>query len=73
MGLPARCLPLPTTYDPAEDPPGSTDPLGTLGAAERIAEVLFPGFKGHRDPGELLAALGRGPQEAELALRKEVA
>lgn len=44
MGLPARCLPLPTTYDPAEDPPGSIDPLGTLGAAERIAEVLFPGF-----------------------------
>lgn len=44
MGLPARCLPLPTVYDPAEDPPGSIDPLGTLGAAERIAEVLFPGF-----------------------------
>lgn len=44
MGLPPRCLPLPTTYDPAEDPPGSIDPLGTLGAAERIAEVLFPGF-----------------------------
>lgn len=44
MGLPARCLPLATSYDPAEDPPGSIDPLGTLGPAQRIAEVLFPGF-----------------------------
>jgi len=44
MGLSARCLPLATIYDPSEDPPGSIDPLGTLGPAERIAEVLFPGF-----------------------------
>jgi len=44
VGLQARHLPVPTTYDPSEDPPGSIDPLGTLGGAERIAEVLFPGL-----------------------------
>ena len=44
MSLSARYLPRATPLDPAEDPPGSIDPLGTLGPAERIAEVLFPGF-----------------------------
>ncbi len=44
MSLSARYLPRATPFDPAEDPPGSVDPLGTLGPAERIAEVLFPGF-----------------------------
>lgn len=40
----ARYLPRATPLDPAEDPPDSIDPLGTLGLAERIAEVLFPAF-----------------------------
>lgn len=44
MSLLAKYLLHPTPLDPAEDPPGSIDPLGTLGPAERIAEVLFPGF-----------------------------
>lgn len=44
MGLSVKYMPQPTPLDPAEDPPGSIDPLGTLGPAERIAEVLFPGF-----------------------------
>lgn len=44
MSLSAKYLPRATPLDPAEDPPGSIDPLGTLGSAERIAEVLFPGF-----------------------------
>jgi len=44
MSLLARYLPLSTPFDPIEDPPGSVDPLGTLGSAERIAEVLFPAF-----------------------------
>jgi len=44
MSLLARYLPQATPLDPSEDPPGSIDPLGTLGPAERIAEVLFPGF-----------------------------
>ncbi|REJ74579.1 MAG: hypothetical protein DWQ34_06775 [Planctomycetota bacterium] len=39
-----RCLPLPTPYDPAEDPPGSIDPLGTVTTAEQLAEILFPGL-----------------------------
>jgi transposase len=44
MSLLAKYLPRPTSLDPAEDPPSSIDPLGTLGPAERIAEVLFPAF-----------------------------
>jgi len=44
MSLLAKYMPRATPLDPAEDPPGSVDPLGTLGPAERIAEVLFPGF-----------------------------
>lgn len=37
-------LPLPTPYDPAEDPPGSIDPMGTVTTAEQMAEVLLPGL-----------------------------
>jgi len=33
-----------TPLDPSEEPPGSLDPLGTLNPAERMAEVLLPGF-----------------------------
>ena len=43
------------------------------GAVPLDVEKRFHRIKGHRDLGQLLAALGRGPQEAELALRKEVA
>lgn len=38
------CLPIATPYDPAEDPPGSIDPLGTVGSAEQLADVLLPGM-----------------------------
>lgn len=37
-------LPLSTPYDPAEDPPGSIDPLGTVPTAEQLADVLLPGL-----------------------------
>ena len=37
-------LPIPTPYDPAEDPPGSIDPMGTVTTAEQMAEVLLPGL-----------------------------
>lgn len=37
-------LPQSTPYDPAEDPPGSIDPLGTVTGAEQLAEVLLPGI-----------------------------
>src|SRR5581483_3041106 len=37
-------LPVATPLDPAEEPPGSLDPLGTLANAERLAETLLPGF-----------------------------
>jgi len=39
----SRMLPQSTSYDPAEDPPGSIDPLGTVTGAEQLAEVLLPG------------------------------
>jgi hypothetical protein len=39
-----RMLPQSTPYDPAEDPPGSIDPLGTVTGAEQLAEVLLPGL-----------------------------
>ena len=39
-----RLLPQSTPYDPAEDPPGSVDPLGTVTGAEQLAEVLLPGL-----------------------------
>jgi len=35
-------LPGSTQIDPAEDPPGSIDPLGTLAHAERLAESVLP-------------------------------
>ena len=40
----SRMLPQSTPYDPAEDPPGSIDPLGTVTGAEQLAEVLLPGI-----------------------------
>lgn len=39
-----RLLPQSTPYDPAEDPPSSIDPLGTVTGAEQLAEVLLPGL-----------------------------
>jgi len=38
------CLPLATPYDPAEDPPGSIDPMGTVASAEQLADILLPGL-----------------------------
>ena len=38
------CLPKATPYDPAEDPPGSVDPVGTVAGAEQLADVLFSGM-----------------------------
>ena len=82
MSLQARYLPRATPLDPAEDPPGSIDPLGTLGPAERIAEVLFPGFTARMWRPRLLTfagvaslvaervrASGIGPEDGGLAAR----
>ena len=38
------CLPIATPYDPAEDPPGSIDTLGTVASAEQLADILLPGL-----------------------------
>ncbi len=40
----ADSLPQSTPYDPAEDPPSSIDPLGTVTSAEQLADVLLPGL-----------------------------
>ena len=44
MPLKVAWLPMATPLDPAEEPPGSLDPLGTLNYAERLAELLLPAF-----------------------------
>jgi hypothetical protein len=44
MPLAVSALPFATPLDPAEEPPGSIDPLGTLAHAERLAELLLPGL-----------------------------
>lgn len=54
MPLSADWLPVSTPLDPAEDPPGSLDPLGTLLPAERLAEILLPGFTVRMWRGRLL-------------------
>lgn len=54
MPLQSDWLPVATPHDPAEDPPGSLDPLGTLLQAERLAEILLPGFTVRMWRGRLL-------------------
>lgn len=44
MPLLDSALPFSSAFDPAEDSPGSIDPLGTLTHAERFADLLFPGM-----------------------------
>jgi len=44
MALPLSAFPFATPYDPAEDPPTSVDPLGTVAEAERLADMLLPGM-----------------------------
>jgi len=70
MSLSVKYLPRATPLDPAEDPPGSIDPLGTLGPAERIAEVLFPGFTARRWRPRLLTFAAVAALVAERAKSK---
>jgi hypothetical protein len=80
----SRMLPQSTPYDPAEDPPGSIDPLGTVTGAEQLAEVFLPGVTARMWRVRLLtfaalaaevsrrAAVGRDdrPIEARLAFER---
>ena len=70
MPLSAYCLPVSTPLDPAEDPPGSLDPLGTLLPAERLAEILLPGFTVRMWRGRLLtiATVAAAVAERTIAL-----
>jgi hypothetical protein len=44
MPLNIEALPFITPFDPTEEPAGSVDPLGLLTYAERLADILLPGF-----------------------------
>ena len=44
MPFAETCFPIGTDYDAVEDPAGSVDPLGTLGDAGRLADILLPGL-----------------------------
>jgi hypothetical protein len=46
MALAAAFLPFSSQLDPTEEPPSGLDPLGTFSGAERLADVLLPGFTG---------------------------
>ena len=54
MPVNADWLPVPTPHDPAEDPPGSLTLWVRLLQAERLAEILLPGFTARMWRGRLL-------------------
>ncbi|MBA3405872.1 MAG: hypothetical protein H0U13_14525 [Gemmatimonadaceae bacterium] len=44
MAVSLSGFPFATPYDPSKDPATSVDPLGTTSLAERLADLLLPGF-----------------------------
>lgn len=44
MAVSTSVFPFATPYDPSKDPATSVDPLGTTSLAERLADLLLPGF-----------------------------
>jgi hypothetical protein len=69
MALAAEALPLPTPLDPAEEPPGSIDPLGTLPASERLADLLLPGFTARMWRARLLTFAATAASIADQVVR----
>lgn len=65
MPLALDSLPIATAYDSVEDPPGSVDPLGTLTVAERLADVLLPGFTARMWRARLLTVAVMGARVAD--------
>ncbi len=59
-----------TPLDPVEEPPGGVDPLGTLGGAERLAEVLLPGFTVRMWRARLLTFSALAAEVSERVVRK---
>jgi hypothetical protein len=72
MALSDDCLPVSTPLDPAEDPPGSLDPLGSLLPAERLAEILLPGFTARMWRSRLLTIATVAAAVAERAVARMV-
>lgn len=69
MPLVAAALPMATPPDASGDPPGSIDPLGTLGHAERLADLLLPGLTARMWRARLLTVAAVTAAVAERALR----
>jgi hypothetical protein len=69
MSLVAAALPLATPPDPNGDPPGSIDPLGTLVHAERLADLLLPGFTARMWRARLLTLATTTAAVADRVLR----
>jgi hypothetical protein len=69
MPLVAAALPLATPPDASADPPGSIDPLGTLSHAERLADLLLPGFTARMWRARLLTVATVTAAVADRALR----
>jgi hypothetical protein len=69
MPLVAAALPLATPPDPTGDPPGSIDPLGTLAHAERLADLMLPGFTARIWRARLLTVAAITTAVADRALR----
>ena len=68
MPLNADWLPVPTPLDPAEEPPGSLDPLGTLIHAERFEpRPSCQGFTVRMWRGRLLTLHYRSPPPSPTA------
>jgi hypothetical protein len=68
MPLAVSALPRATPLDPAEEPPGSIDPLGTLAHAERLAELLLPGLTARMWRARLLTFAAVAAAVADRAL-----
>lgn len=69
MPLALSALPIATDYDPAADPPGSVDPLGTMAAAADLADLLLPGMTARMYRPRLLTVSAVGALVADRVVR----
>src|SRR6516225_5000401 len=70
MPLSIANMPISPPYDPAADASGSSDPLGTLGGSERLAEVLLPGLTARMWRARLLTLAVVAADGADAVVRK---
>jgi hypothetical protein len=70
MPLAPAFLPTATPLDLSEEPASSIDPIGTLAHAERLAEILLPGFTARMWRTRLLTLAAATAAVADRALRQ---